>query len=96
MIKPYTQSREEYFIDCPKCGSNHFSKDGIVRNRQRYLCKKCSFRYTVVRRAGTADQATKRQALQLYLEELGLRAIGRLLNYSNVAILKWIREFGKK
>jgi hypothetical protein len=30
--------------------------------------------YTVEQRAGTADQETKRQALELYLEGLGYRA----------------------
>ena len=38
----------------------------------------------------------KRQALQLYLEGLGFRAIGRLLGVSNVAVLKWIRAFGEE
>ena len=35
-----------------------------------------------------------RQALELYLEGLGLRSIGRFLKFSNVAILNWIRDFG--
>ena len=37
----------------------------------------------------------KKQALHLYLEGMGFRAIGRFLGVSNVAVLKWIRNFGE-
>ena len=83
-------------MNCPKCGSDHYCKDGIVKERQRYLCRNCRYHYTVSQRSGTADKATKRQALQLYLEGLGFRSIGRLLNFSNVSILNWIKAFGEQ
>jgi hypothetical protein len=38
----------------------------------------------------------KRKALQLYLEELGFRSIGRVLGVSNVSVLNWIRNYGEK
>ena len=66
-------------MDCPKCGGNVYCKDGIVQGRQRYLCKGCRYRYTVEQRSGTGDKATRRQALELYLEGLGFRSIGRIL-----------------
>jgi len=34
-------------------------------------------------------------ALELYLEGLGFRSIGRVLKYSHVAAFNWIKEFGK-
>ena len=37
----------------------------------------------------------KRQALQLYLEGLGFRSIGRFLNCSHVAVYNWIRAHGE-
>ena len=83
-------------MNCPKCGNGEHCKDGIVKGRQRYLCKACGHRYTVQRRSGTADPTVKRQALQLYLEGLGFRSIGRILKFSNVAILQWIRAFGEQ
>ncbi len=33
---------------------------------------------------------------ELYLEGLGFRSIGRILNVSNVSVLNWIRNFGEK
>ena len=35
-------------------------------------------------------------ALNFYLEGLGIRAIGRLLKVSHVAVLQWIRLFGEQ
>ena len=82
-------------MNCPKCKSKKSCKDGKMHGRQRYLCKICKYHYTVIQRSGTATLATKRQALELYLKGLGFRSIGRILNFSNVSILKWIRNFGK-
>ena len=36
----------------------------------------------------------RQQALKLYLEGLGFRAIGRELNVSNVTVLNWVRAYG--
>ena len=82
-------------MKCPKCGESERCKDGFVGGRQRHLCKGCGHRYTVSQRGGTGDAAVKRLALQLYLEGLGFRSIGRILNFSNVTILNWIRAFGE-
>jgi len=40
--------------------------------------------------------ATKQQALEMYLEGLGFRAIGRLLGVSHVTVYRWIRKLGKQ
>jgi len=83
-------------MDCPRCGKQASCKDGRVKGRQRYLCKDCNHRYTVEQRTGTGDSALKRQALELYLEGLGFRSIGRVLNFSHVTIFNWIKEFGEQ
>jgi transposase-like protein len=79
---------------CPNCKSTNFCKDGIVKQRQRYKCKNCNFRFTV-EKPGKPDKL-KRDALILYLEGLGFRSIGRFLNVSNVTVLNWIKSFGDK
>ncbi len=81
---------------CPKCESDKLLKDGKVKGRQRHRCKECGYRHTVILKSTAKPQSTKRLALQLYLEGLGFRSIGRILNVSNVCVLKWIRFFGKE
>ncbi|KAA6334359.1 hypothetical protein EZS27_017306, partial [termite gut metagenome] len=34
-------------MDCPRCGSINYNKDGFVKGRQRYACKACRYHYTV-------------------------------------------------
>ncbi len=67
-------------ITCPKCGCEESTKDGIVKGRQRHKCKSCGDRHTVQHCGGGKSFTLKRQALELYLEGLGFRSIGRISN----------------
>src|SRR5689334_20090852 len=75
---------------CPKCASSSKIRAGRNRDkRQRYKCKDCGCHFT------RSDKRAyplllKRIAIQLYLGGIGLRAIGRTLNISNVTVLNWI------
>ena len=79
---------------CPKCKSTNFCKDGIVKDKQRFKCKKCKYRFTV-ENIGKPEKF-KRDALILYLEGLGFRSIGRFLDVSHVSVFNWIKSFGSK
>ena len=81
---------------CPKCQKFNCVKEGFVRKKQRYKCKECNFRHTVQYKKEYSKVSTRRQALQLYLEGLGFRSIGRILKYSHVSIYKWIKFYGSK
>jgi len=74
--------------ECPKCHQNICIKDGKVKGSQRYKCQTCNFRHTVIIKKTAASLDIKRRALQLYLEGLGFRSIGRILKFSNVSILR--------
>ena len=81
---------------CPKCKKENSVKNGFLKNIQRYKCNECNYRYTVQKKSYAATSKIKRYALQLYLEGLGFRSIGRILNFSHVSIYKWIKSFGEK
>ncbi len=81
-------------ISCPKCNCTHCTKDGIVKGKQRYKCKSCGYRHTVRYRGISPDK--KRQALELYLEGLGFRSIGRFLKCSHVSVYNRIKTLGEK
>ncbi len=80
-------------MSCSKCEGVDCVKDGVVKGRQRYLCKACGYRHTV--RFRGKSPALKRQALELYLEGLGFRSIGRFLKCSHVAVYHWIKAYGE-
>jgi transposase-like protein len=40
LIDPITIT-ENTNLSCPRCGHNHFTKNGITTGKQRYKCKRC-------------------------------------------------------
>lgn len=81
-IKKLMESKAD--IVCPRCQNTQNRKDGIVREKQRYLCKGCGYRHTVGHRG--YGKSMKQQALEMYFEGLGFRSIGRLLRCSHVTV----------
>jgi transposase-like protein len=79
---------------CPKCKSQNFRKDGIIKEKQKYFCKDCKYRFAV-EQVGKSKKL-KRDAFILCLEGLGFRSIGRFLNVSHVIVFNWIKAFGEK
>jgi transposase-like protein len=80
-------------MECPKCGSEEYCKDGFVQGRQRYKCKKCVYRYTVNKKSDVKPTETRRMAFEMYLEGLGFRAIGRLLRISYGTVYQWVKNW---
>ena len=80
--------------NCPKCKTEQTVKDGFVNGKQRYFCKQCGYRHTVSYKH--FSEQTKQMALQMYLEGLGFRSIGRILQCSHVSVYRWIKAYGEK
>ena len=81
-------------MQCPKCLSKAYVRSGFTRGKQRYQCRKCKCNFTQSHKRG-ASLETKLHALQLYLEGVGVRAIGRIMGVHNVTVLNWVRRMGK-
>jgi transposase len=83
-------------MDCPRCNSSKYTKDGIVRSLQRHKCKDCNYRYSVEKKSDVKPIETKRLALEMYLEGLGFRSIGRILKISYGTVYQWVKTWGEK
>ncbi|MDY0385929.1 MAG: IS1 family transposase [Methanolobus sp.] len=83
-------------MNCPKCKSSSHKKNGMAAGRQRYKCHDCGYNYSVELKSTAFPESVKRQALQLYLEGLGFRSIGRCLGVSHVSVYNWIKKFGQE
>jgi transposase-like protein len=83
-------------MKCPRCKSESNVKNGVIKGIQRYKCKNCNFNYTVEFKSTAKSIDTRKFGLMLYLEGLGFQSIGRLLNVSHVAVIKWIRKYGEQ
>jgi len=76
---------------CTHCGSEKFVKDGRCGGKQRYACKDCGRKFG----GGKHSPEKKAFALQLYMNNVGIRKIGFFCNVSHSLVLKWIRTAHK-
>ena len=82
-------------MKCTRCESLNKIKAGFVGGRQRYKCKDCSYFFSVEKKSDVKTPEQKRLALQMYLEGLGFRAIGRILNISYGTVYRWVKKWGE-
>ena len=67
-----------------------------MRAKQRYKCKDCGLNFVDGDQRRGKNIAKQRIAIHLYLEGMGFRAIGRVVDVSNVTVLNWIRKAGEQ
>lgn len=79
---------------CPKCGGAEHARSGIVKGRQRYRCKACSYHFTVYKEGKSIDNYYVIKSLQLYIEGLSYREIERILGVSHVSVMNWVKRYG--
>jgi len=65
-------------------------KRGSKAGHQRYMCRACG-RYSTDSQPRFSAQ-TKAMAIEMYMNSMGIRAIGRVLKASPAAVLTWIRK----
>jgi transposase-like protein len=65
-------------------------KRGSKGGHQRYMCRDCG-RYSTDSQPKFSAE-TKAMAIEMYMNSMGIRAIGRVLKASPAAVLTWIRK----
>lgn len=79
---------------CHHCGSEDYRRNGSFEGVQRYVCKACGRSFTD--RGERFSKAVKAQALDMHLNNVGIRKIARFVGASPPAVLQWIRKAGQK
>jgi len=77
-------------MECPRCGGNDLIKRGRKAGHQRYRCRACGRYCTDSEPRFSAE--VKAMAIEMYMNSMGIRAIGRVLKASPAAVLTWIRK----
>ncbi len=75
---------------CRPCESTNLVMRGSKGGYQRYMCRDCG-RYCTDR-APKISAESKAMAIDMYMNSMGIRAIGRVLKASPAAVLNWIRR----
>jgi len=75
---------------CRHCGSFEIVMNGKSQGLQRWLCRDCGRSFGD--RPKRYNDAIKAKALQMYLNNVGIRKIALFLGVSAPGVLKWIRK----
>ena len=77
---------------CKRCGSEEHVKNGLMRTKQRYLCKGCGLNFTDTPPRGK-PLALKAVAVLLYVSGLSMNRTAKLLGVSTPTIQAWLEQF---
>ena len=79
-------------VCCKRCGSAEHVKNGLMRGKQRYLCKTCGLAFTDTPARGK-PLAMKAAAVLLYVSGLSMNRTAKLLGVSTPTIQAWLEQF---
>jgi transposase-like protein len=79
-------------ITCPHCQrTDQQVKVGYnASGSQRYLCRVCRRKYTPAPKRHGYSEEIRRQALQMYVDGMGFRRIGRTLGVAHRTVINWV------
>ena len=80
---------------CKFCQCEQLIRNGFVRRKQRYRCVACGKNQVVGDKRVKYTNATRQQALAMYLNSGGLRSIGRVLGVPFQLVSKWVADAGR-
>src|SRR4051812_26706939 len=79
-------------LRCKRCGSEEQVKNGLMRSKQRYLCKACGLNFTDTPARGK-PLAMKATAVLLSVSGLSMNRTAKLLGVSTPTIQAWLEPF---
>ena len=79
-------------MQCTRCGSTHYRKNGTSHGVQRYVCQACGCSFSA--RPRKFSYADTQRALDMYLNNVGIRKVARFMGASPALIVRWIKAFG--
>src|SRR5215207_2465091 len=79
-------------LRCKRCGSEKQVKNGLMRTKQRYLCKDCGLNFTDTPARGK-PLALKAAAVLLYVSGLSMNRTAKLLGVSTPTVQAWLAPF---
>ena len=86
-------------IKCKYCNTKRINKCGKQNNKQRYLCRDCKRTFIIEPdtryKYDKYNLELRKLAITMYMNNVGIRSIERILKVSNVLILNWIKNIGK-
>ena len=81
-------------LRCKRCGGEEQVKNGLMRGKQRFLCKGCGLNFTDTPARGK-PLAMKAAAVLLYVSGLSMNRTAKLLGVSTPTVQAWLEQFAQ-
>ena len=81
-------------LRCKRCGSEEYVKNGMMRGKQRFLCKGCGLNFTDTPARGK-PLAMKVAAVLRYVSGLSMNRTAKLLGVSTPTVQAWLEQFAQ-
>lgn len=85
------QTMQRNPLACSRCGEKNVSRNGKIKGVQRFLCKSCGYNF-IPGQTREPEEDFQVRAIQLYLEGLSLRQVGRFLGVSYGTVRLWVNK----
>lgn len=86
-------------LKCKYCREEKLCKFGKYKGFQKYKCKSCNKVFTDKEdtryKMDKYDLNKRKLAITMYINNVGIRSIERILNVPNELILNWIKNVGR-
>ena len=85
-------------MKCPKCESET-KQHKVGKNTsgsQRYRCYLCGCKYTPEPKSHSYNAEFRKKAVQLYVDGMNLRRIGRHLGVHHQSVANWVKAHAEK
>lgn len=79
-------------MECPSCRSTLLQRNGHRKQVQCYKCKQCGRQFLETYRQVRYSKEIKQHCLDLYVQDLSIRAIERLTQIHHTTISYWIHK----
>lgn len=83
---------------CPRCDSEtRQHKIGFTKaGSRRYKCQACQCRYTPEPKHHGYPEEVRQRAVQMYVDGLNFRRIGRLLGVHHTSVMNWVNAYAEE
>ena len=81
-------------MECRRCGSEKVKKNGTSLGKQRYRCKECGKTFFDIE--PKYGEETKRKAILMYLNNVGVRKTALFIGCSRTTVTNWVRKAKEK
>ena len=85
---------DEKKMKCRHCKSTKTRKNGKTSGKQRYMCNDC--RRTFTKQAPKYSAKVKNKAIEMYLNNVGIRKVAQFTGCSPSTVINWLRKIHEK